>query len=63
MNPYIGDRQLEPDEDRECDTCDGFRIVLDRKLAVCPDEWKEIPCPDCNHDSDPGELNDPPEAD
>lgn len=63
MNPYIGDRQLEPDDDDECATCDGFGVVLDRKLFICPDEWEEVPCPDCNHDSDPGEPNDPPEAD
>lgn len=59
MNPYIGDRQLDPDEDLECETCDGFGVVLTIKegLRCCAN----TPCPDCQHDSDPGEPQAYPE--
>jgi len=50
MNPYIGDRQLEPDEQEEpCAKC-GDRHC-DRE---CPDESLE-------HLNDLGEANDYPE--
>jgi hypothetical protein len=49
MNPYIGDRQLEPDDESECDACndDGSTCM------ACGNE-SFIDC-------DPGEPNDPPE--
>lgn len=50
MNPYIGDRQLEPDDDTECSTCDGFGVVLTRIDGLW--SYTHKPCPDCQHDSD-----------
>lgn len=58
---YIGDRQLEPDDETECDLCDGFKTILMPFYADEGDEWKEVPCPDCQHDTDPGEPNEDPE--
>ena len=64
MNPYIGDRELDPPEEPdECETCGGTRLVTENKLWVCPDEWEEIPCPDCHPDSDMAEPNYYPEPD
>lgn len=59
MTPH--DRWLEPDDDYECETCGGDQVVLGRKPWVCPDEWVNIPCPDCQHDSDLGEPNEEPD--
>lgn len=53
MNPYIGDRPLDPPEDDECETCDGSGIF------VCG-PFNQI-CPECCDDSDPGEPNPYPE--
>lgn len=48
MNPYIGDRQLEPDDDLvECDCCP--------RSGGCVGKCMKAP------DTDPGEPNDYPE--
>lgn len=63
MNPCIGDRQLDPDDDLECELCDGFGVILMPFYGddSSSDEWHEVPCPDCQSDSDPGEPRDCPE--
>lgn len=51
MNPYIGDRQLEPDDDEPiiCQGCDKeFQYQADFDIHFCSD-------------SDPGEPNEEPE--
>lgn len=61
MNPYVGDRQLEPDEDYEpdfegdqCKKCYGYKEIH------CGQGYEK--CPDCMPDlSDPGEPNDYPD--
>ena len=54
MNPYIGDRPLDPPEDPdECETCGGHGAVGNILNAE--------PCPDCCYDSDPGEPNEEPD--
>lgn len=45
MNPYIGDRQLDPDEQDECPRCDGFKTIA--VLCEDIDTWHQAPCPDC----------------
>lgn len=57
MNPYIGDRPLDPPEDDECETCDGSEWILVKSGMG----FEEVPCPSCQYDSDPGEPNDYPE--
>lgn len=53
---YIGDRQLEPDDEPEyCEYCDGFDVIYPA------DGSDEYPCPECQGDSDPGEPNEDPE--
>lgn len=49
MNPYIGDRPLDPPEHDECETCDGLGVIADLNTL------EHEPCPDCQYDSDPGE--------
>lgn len=61
MNPYIGDRQLDPDEDIECGTCDGFGVVLTRIAGLW--SYTDTPCPDCQNDPDPGEPQPYPDED
>lgn len=54
MNPYIGDRQLDPPEESDvCETC-GDNGAVGNILNV-------EPCRDCCYDADPGEPNDYPE--
>lgn len=61
MNPYIGDRPIDPPyEPDECETCGGSGTVFNL-YANCLDDGEEGPCPDCHPDSDPGEPNDYPE--
>lgn len=50
MNPYAGDRPLDPPEDDECETCGGHGVVGNILNAE--------PCPDCCYDADEGEPND-----
>lgn len=57
MNPYIGDRQLEPDGEPECETCDGTKWVLVKEGMG----FEDVPCPSCQYDDDPGEPNEDPE--
>lgn len=57
MNPYIGDRQLEPGEDPEvCEWCEGNGFVYD-------DDDNQVDCGSCDapYDPDPGEPQDYPE--
>ena len=56
MNPYIGDRSLDPPEDDGCETCGGGGA-----LGNSLNSWNSEPCPDCCYDSDPGEPNDEPD--
>lgn len=56
MNPYAGDRQLEPDEQKtmDCWSCDSILTedeVLDSD-GICPSCGAEIMC-----DEGPGEPN------
>ena len=51
MNPYIGDRQLDPPEEPEIPQCQGCQ-------KCCCDEELEDCMPDMR---DPGEPNDYPE--
>lgn len=54
MNPCIGDRQLEPDEDLECSVCDGSGWVnCNQRCESCEQEWEML--------SDPGEPQGYPE--
>lgn len=61
MNPYIGDRPLDPPEEKEiCDTCGGTRQVVDGwwpGSMFQPSEPDLQPCPECSYDPepDPGE--------
>ncbi len=47
---YIGDRQLDPDDDPVCDQCDGLRVIS----VLCDeiDTWHDIPCPLCQAQED-----------
>ena len=50
MNPYIGDRQLDPDSEFECPYCGALfhgPMMLRQHTERCPH----------NNDSDPGEPN------
>jgi len=48
---YIGDRQLDPEDDNTCSTCDGAGKVQD---WIGPhNEWGVFDCPDCTPDTDP----------
>lgn len=53
MNPYIGDRPLDPPEDNDCEFCDGLGTI-----ANC---WalRNDPCPHCQ----PVEPDPEPEED
>lgn len=54
--PYIGDRQLEPDDEPEvCEYCNGSGFVPDGSGPL------EQPCFACQYDPDPGEPNEDPE--
>lgn len=58
MNPCIGDRKLEPDEEPEvCEMCGGHG----EQCRMTMDGWDCQPCPECCHDADPVEPNDLPE--
>lgn len=61
MNPYIGDRPLDPpDEPDECGTCGGCGQHQD--FVGVNGDWDVFDCPDCQPDMrDPGEPNDYPE--
>lgn len=48
---YIGDRQLEPDEDDECETCGGDGVIGPYKR----------PCHECQEDFNDAEPNPYPE--
>lgn len=53
---YIGDRQLEPDDEPEvCEYCNGSGFVPDGSGPL------EQPCFACQYDPDPGEPNEDPE--
>ena len=54
---YIGDRQLEPDDELECETCDGTKWILVKEGMG----FEDVPCPSCQYDEDPGEPNEDPE--
>lgn len=43
---YIGDRQLEPDDEPECYECDGLGFIA----VLCDDidAWHDIKCPVCH---------------
>lgn len=56
MNPYIGDRPLDPPEDDGCETCGGGGA-----LGNSLNSWNSEPCPDCCYDSDHGEPNEDPD--
>lgn len=51
---YIGDRQLEPDDEIECDWCSNHMIMFDA-------DDNEVQCPYCQSDSDPSDPNEHPE--
>lgn len=51
MNPYIGDRALDPPEDDECEICEGSG-------AIGP---YNRPCHGCQDDFDMAEPNPYPE--
>lgn len=53
MNPYIGDRPLDPPEDDECEFCKGW--------AAFNYGSEDVACQHCQTDNDPGEPNDPPD--
>lgn len=55
---YIGDRQLEPDDEPECEFCDslGHTDEWDEIDQV----WYQVDC-HCQYDPDPGEPNEDPE--
>lgn len=51
MNPCIGDRQLDPDDEPECSVCnDSGWTNGDQRCTNCEQEWMIM--------SDPGEPND-----
>lgn len=56
MNPCIGDRQLEPDDEPDCEWCEGCGFVYD-------DNDNEVECGSCDNYwvNDPGEPNEDPE--
>lgn len=55
MTPH--DRWLEPDDDDECETCDGSKWVIVKSGMG----FEEVPCPSCQYDDDPGEPNEEPD--
>lgn len=70
MNPYIGDRQLEPDDEPEvCELCGGSGEVYSGHHSYegyyQPPEPIMDKCPECDgegkYDTDPGEPNEDPE--
>ena len=62
MNPYIGDRPLDPPEDDECETCCGLGQI-EYEIGDCPETFDIglMNCPDCQPDNDPGEPNEEPD--
>ena len=42
MNPYIGDRQLDPDDDNGCEHCSGLGTIANLRLM------RNDPCRHCN---------------
>lgn len=54
---YIGDRELDPPEEKICETCDGFGQVQDWTDAY--GNWDVFDCPDCTVQPDPEPDNDP----
>ena len=61
MNPYIGDRPLDPPEEPDiCEICGGHGQY--QAFVGTQGDWDVFDCPDCMpHDADPGEPNDYPE--
>lgn len=57
MKPYIGDRPLDPPEIYECEFCEDERTFT----FADGQGLHEVPCPNCQHDADPGEPIDYPE--
>jgi len=60
MNPCIGDRKLEPDDEPEpCETCGGSGLV---RFISDSGRSKNGFCHECSDEmSDPGEPNEDPE--
>lgn len=61
MNPYIGDRPLDPPEVDECETCGGHGVVY---YMTASGNRSHSLCPDCDKESDmtdPGEPNEEPD--
>lgn len=58
---YIGDRQLDPDDEPEvCEICGGQGQYQD--FVGVNGDWDVFDCPNCPPDmSDPGEPNEDPE--
>lgn len=50
---YIGDRQLDPEEDNGCEFCDGLTTIANLALM------RNDPCPHCR----PDEVDPEPDCD